>query len=137
MRGQDAFKRLPKFGIEDGVDYGIEGRVGIPQPREYFEGYVGYAGLAEGRHDVYAEEGHPADEEYAHDDAHGDCGFVVAHVIRRAVVVVEMYVQSFVLLFEASLFRRGCAVWDVYWSGYGAYVFHVFLSVTVQSAIYT
>lgn len=48
---------------------------------------VRYASLAERRDDVHAEERHPAQEERAHDDAHGDGGLVVAHVVRRRVVV--------------------------------------------------
>lgn len=79
---QDAFKRLPELRVEDGVDDRVEGRVAVAEPREYLEGDVRDAGLAEGRHDVDAEERHPAHEEHAHDDTHGDSGLVVAHVIR-------------------------------------------------------
>lgn len=97
--GQDAFERLPELGVEYGVDDGIESRVGVAQPREDLEGDFRDARLAEGGDDVDAEERHPADEEDAHDDAHRHGGFVVAHVIRRAVVVVEVDVERFVLLF--------------------------------------
>lgn len=90
VRGEDALEGFAELRVEDGVDDGIEGGVGVAQPREDLEGDVRDARLAEGRHDVDAEERHPADQEHAHDDAHRDGRFVVAHVIRRAVVVLHM-----------------------------------------------
>lgn len=50
----------------------------------YLECHAGYAGLAEGGDDVDAEEGHPAEQEGAHDDAHGDGCLVVTDVVGRA-----------------------------------------------------
>lgn len=47
------------------------------------------AGLAEGRHDIDAEEGHPADEEDAHNDAHSDGRLVVRDVVGRRLQLLE------------------------------------------------
>lgn len=90
VRCENSLEGLAKLRVEDGVDDGVEGGVGVAQPRENLEGDVWDARLAEGRHDVDAEERHPADQEHSHDDAHCDGCFVVAHVVRRAVVVLHM-----------------------------------------------
>lgn len=57
MSCQDSLKRFPEFRVENGVDDGVEGGVGIAEPGEYFEGDVGDASFAEGGDDVDAEEG--------------------------------------------------------------------------------
>lgn len=85
-RRQDALERLAELGVEDRVDDRIEGAVRVAQPREDLERLAADAGLAEGGHDVDAEERHPADEEDAHDDADGDGRLVVGDVIGRRVV---------------------------------------------------
>lgn len=56
--GQDAFERLPELRVEDGVDDGVEGGVGVAQPREDLEGDFWNARLAEGCYDVDAEKRH-------------------------------------------------------------------------------
>lgn len=66
MRRQDSFERFSKLGVEDGVNDGIEGGIGVSQPRQDLEGDVWDAGLTESRHDVDAEEGDPANQEDAH-----------------------------------------------------------------------
>lgn len=86
--GQDALEGVAELLVEDRVDDRIEGRVRVAQPGEDLEGLAPDAGLAEGGRDVHAEEGHPADEEHAHDDAHRHGGLVVGHMVRRAVVQV-------------------------------------------------
>lgn len=132
---QNAFERLPKFGVEYRIDDGIKGGIGIAQPRQYFEGDVRDAGLAKGRDDVDAEERHPADEEDAHDDADRHGRFVVADVIRRTVMIVQVYMESFVFLLHAFLCVR--VAWYVDRSRYGPYVFYVLLSVAVEPAVNT
>lgn len=130
MGGQNALESLSELRVENRVNNRIERGIRIAQPREYLEGDVRDARLAEGRHDVDAEERHPADEEHAHDDAHGYGGFVVAHVIGRT-MVLHVDVQRFVLLLYAPFFGCGRVLRDVDWSGDCTYVFHVFLGITV------
>lgn len=96
-------KRLPEFRVENRVYDRVERWIRVAQPCEYLECDVWYTGLAEGRHNVYAEERHPADEENTHDDAHGDSGFVVADVVRWTMVVLHVDVESLVALFDALL----------------------------------
>lgn len=85
--GEYAAKRVAELGVEYGVDDGVERGVGVAEPREHLERGLGYARLAERRDDVDAEERHPAQQERAHDHAHRDGRLVVAHVVRRRVVV--------------------------------------------------
>lgn len=89
-RRQDALEGLPKLRIEYRIDDGIERRIGVAQPGEDLERLAADAGLAERRHDVHAEEGHPADQEHAHDDAHRDGGLVVGDVVRRGVHLLQL-----------------------------------------------
>lgn len=77
---QDPAESLPELRVEDAVDDGVEGRVAVAQPRQELEHHVRDARLADGRHDVDAEEGDPAHEESAHDEAEGYGRFVV-HVV--------------------------------------------------------
>lgn len=65
---------------------------------------------------------------------------MVAHVIRRTVMVVQMDVERLVLLLEALLLLflladRGRVVGDVDGTRDGPNVLHVLLSVAVQSAV--
>lgn len=78
------------------------------------ECHAGYARLAEGGDDVDAEEGHPAEEERAHDDADGDCGLVVTDVVGAAGMSHSHRLVG----------REG--------SRYRPYVLYVFLCVAVQ-----
>lgn len=136
VRGEDALERLPELRVEYRVDDRVEGRIGVTQPREDLERDLRYARLAERRHDVDAEERHPAYEEDAHDDADGYGGLVIAHMVRRAVVVVQVNVQGLVLLLDALLLRHG-ALGEVDGARYRADVLHVFLRVTVQPTVDT
>jgi len=79
--GQDALEGVAELLVEDRVDDRIEGRVRVAQPGEDLEGLATDAGLAEGGRDVHAEEGHPADEEHAHDHAHRHGGLVVGNMV--------------------------------------------------------
>lgn len=88
VRGEYAAERVAELGVEYRVDDRVERRVGVAEPREHLERGHGYARLAERRDDVGAEERHPAQQERAHDHAHRDGRLVVAHVVRRRVVVV-------------------------------------------------
>jgi len=85
--GEYAAERVSELGVEYRVDDWVERRVGVAEPRENLECGFGYARLTERRDDVDAEERHPAQQERAHDDAHRDGGLVVAHVVRRRMVV--------------------------------------------------
>lgn len=85
--GEYAAERVPELGVEYRIDDGVERRVGVAEPREHLERGFGYARLAERRDDVDAEERHPAQQERAHDHAHRDGRLVVAHVVRRRVMV--------------------------------------------------
>lgn len=85
--GEYSAERVPELGVEYRVDDRVERRVGVAEPREHLERGFGYARLAERRDDVDAEERHPAQQERAHDHAHRDGRLVVAHVVRRRVVV--------------------------------------------------
>lgn len=87
-RRQDALERLAELGVEDRIDDRIERRVRVAQPRQDLECLAADARLAEGGHNVDAEERHPADEEHAHDDADRDGRLVVGHMVRRRVVQV-------------------------------------------------
>lgn len=66
VSSEDPLERLPELRVEDGVDDWVEGGVRVAQPGEDLEGDVRDASLAESGDYVYAEEGYPADEEYAH-----------------------------------------------------------------------
>ena len=79
--GEDLLKGQPEVQIEDGIDDGVEGAVGVAEPGEYFEDDGRDAGLAESGHDVDAEERDPADQEDAHDDAQRDGRLVVRDVV--------------------------------------------------------
>ena len=72
VTGQDLLEGQPEFQVEDGVDDGIEGRVGIAEPGEKLEDDGRDAGFAKRCDDVDAKEGHPTDEKNAHDDAQGN-----------------------------------------------------------------
>lgn len=87
-RRQDALERLAELGVEDRIDDRIERGVRVAQPRQDLERLAADAGLAERRHNVDAEERHPADEKHAHNDADGDGRLVVGHMVRRRVVQV-------------------------------------------------
>lgn len=80
------------------------------------ECHAGDARLAEGGDDVDAEEGHPAEQEGAHDDADGDGGLVVTDVVGAA----GMSHPHGLVGRERSRYRP--------------YVLHVFLCVTIQPA---
>ena len=67
-RRQNLVERLAKLHVEYGVDDRIERTVRIAQPSQHFENNRRDACFAEGRHNVDTEEGHPADEKYAHDN---------------------------------------------------------------------
>lgn len=58
---EDSFECFTKFRIENAIDNWIECRVRVAEPRENFECCFTDTGLTEGRHDVHAEEWHPAD----------------------------------------------------------------------------
>lgn len=85
--GEYAAERIPELCVKYRVDDRVERRVGITEPREHFERGLGYTRVAESLDDVYAEERHPAQQERAHDDADRNGGLVVAHVVRRRVMV--------------------------------------------------
>lgn len=87
MGGEDSPKGLAEFGVENGVNDGVKGRIGVTQPGEEFESHPRNTGLAEGGYNVDAEEWHPAEEESAHDDADSYGGFVVGDVVRGRVGV--------------------------------------------------
>lgn len=90
MSGEDFFERFPKLRVKNRVDDRIKGRVGVAQPRQYLEGDVRDARLAECSNDVDAKERHPTYEEDAHDDTYSDGGFVIADVVWRTMVVVQV-----------------------------------------------
>lgn len=69
--GQNPFECAPEFGVEDGINDGIESRVGVTQPGQDLEGGQGHAILAESGPDVDHEERGPAQQEDAHDDPDG------------------------------------------------------------------
>lgn len=115
--------------------------------RTHLERGFRYARLAERRDDVDAEERHPAQQERAHDDAHRDGGLVVAHVIRRRVMMDGRERGRRGVLHRRRGRRRGChrrgrrrrgrrrrrAVGQR--PGDGPYALNVFLRVTVQPAV--
>lgn len=81
-RRQNPFECVPEFRIENRIDNRIEGRIRVAQPRKNLERLAANARLAESRHNVDAKERHPANQEYAHDDAHCDGRLVIGHMIR-------------------------------------------------------
>lgn len=118
--------------------------------RTHLERGFRYARLAERRDDVDAEERHPAQQESAHDDAHRDGSLVVAHVIRRRVMMDGRERGCCGVLHRRrrrgrrrGRHRRGCccrrsrgcrrAVGQR--PGDGPDALHVFLRVTVQPAV--
>lgn len=129
--GEYAAERLPELGVEYGVDDRVERRVGVAEPREHLERGLGYARLAERRDDVHAEERHPAQQERAHDDAHGDGRLMVAHVVRRRVVVDGR--QRGGRRGRGRVGRRGGRRGQR--PGDGSDALHVLLRIAVQSAV--
>jgi len=77
VRCQNPPESLSELRVKYGVYNGIEGRVGIAQPREYLEHNARYAGLAEGCHNIDAEEWHPAYQKDTHDDSDRYGSFMV------------------------------------------------------------
>jgi len=72
IQAQKSLEGPAVIQVEDGVDDRIQARVDVAQPGdEVLELVRGAAGLAEGQNDVHEEEGQPADDEHAHDDAQG------------------------------------------------------------------
>lgn len=148
---QYAFERFAKLRVENRIDDRVEGGVRVAQPSEDFKGDVRYAGFAEGCDDVDAEEWnleliiiikfianislitYPTNQKYTHDNANSNRGFVIADVIRRTLVIMQVNVKSFVLLLDGFLFRRRIRYVD--WPGDGSDAFDMFLSVTVQSTV--
>lgn len=59
---------------------------------------------------------------------------MVAHMVRRTVMIMQMDMERFVLLFHA-LFLVDCVVGQVDGSRYGADIFHVLLGVAVQATV--
>lgn len=57
---EDPLKSLAELRVKYAVDYRIKCRVGVTEPGENLEGRVVDARLAEGGHNVDAEERHPA-----------------------------------------------------------------------------
>jgi len=107
MGGEYATERVPELRVEYRVDDRIERRVGVAEPREHFERGLGYTRLAERRDDVHAKERHPAQQERAHYDAHRYGGLVVAHVVRRRVMVMVVIVVVMVVDGRQCGARRG------------------------------
>ena len=128
---QDALEGLPELAVVDGVDEWIEHRVRVAQPREDLERLSADAGLAEGRHYVDTEEGHPADEEDAHDDAHGDGRLVVGHVVWGGVQLLELRLMRLWPANAAVVLLLG----DFPGPGNCPDRFHVLLCIAVQSAM--
>ena len=60
---------LPEVSGESGVDERVDGRVAVAQPEDDGEREVGHAALAECGDQVHCEEGEPAADEAADDDA--------------------------------------------------------------------
>lgn len=58
---ENPFESFAELRVEYAVDDWVERRVGVAEPRKYFERRFTNAGLAEGRHNVDTEKGHPAD----------------------------------------------------------------------------
>lgn len=129
--GEDALESRPELRVENRVDDRVEGRIRVAQPGEDLEGLTADTGLAEGGHDVHAEERHPADEEHAHDDADRDRGLMVGHVVRRGMVQMAY----FEFLLGARPPNTAIAVLlflgDLAGSRYGSYRLDVFLGVAV------
>ena len=76
---QDVCEGILEVPVGHHVDHGVEGGVEVADPEEDGDDNIG-AGTTvptEGDGEVPAEEGHPADEESAHDDAEGDESFVL------------------------------------------------------------
>ena len=65
----DLVEGVAKVLAEQGVDARIDGRIAVAQPEEYGEEQRRDAVVTEGPYDVHGEEGQPAADETAHDDA--------------------------------------------------------------------
>lgn len=134
LRRQYPLECLAKFRIENGVDDRIERRVRVAEPAQDFERLAGDARLAERRHNVDAEERHPADQEHAHYHANRDGRLVIGHMVRRRVVQVAHFELLLWLAPDASvsvllLFR--CLLVADAWPRDGSYRFHVLLCIAV------
>ena len=66
---EDLLESAAKFSREHGVDERVDGGVAVAQPEDGGEDERRNAVLAEGRDQVHGEEGKPADDEAADDDA--------------------------------------------------------------------
>lgn len=73
---QDLLERAAEVAVQRGVDDGVEQRVGVAQPQEERRdrGRDGRLVPEEGSHECEHEEGQPAEDEGAHDDAQGGRG---------------------------------------------------------------
>lgn len=91
-------------------------KTAVPLVFSNLECHAGDTRLAEGGDDVDAEEGHPAEQEGAHDDAYGDGGLVVTDMVGAAG-----------MSHPHGLVGRE-------WSRHRPYILHMFLCVTVQPA---
>lgn len=127
---QDALEGVAELLVEDRVDDRVEGRIRVAQPGEYLEGLAPDAGLAEGRCDVDAEEGHPADKEHAHDHAHRHCGLVIGDVVRGAVVQVA-HLELLLLVLGAADALVALFFGHLAGSGYGLDGFHMLLGIAI------
>ena len=75
---QDVRERVLEVAVRHHVDHGVERGVEVPDPEEDADDDVrAVAVVADGHGQVPGEEGQPADEEGAHDDAQGDEGLVL------------------------------------------------------------
>lgn len=131
MGGEYTAERVPELGVEYRVDNRVERRVGVTEPGEHFERGLGYARVAEPLDDVDAEERYPAQQERAHYNAHRYGRLVIAHVVRRRVVVDGR--QRGGRCGRRCVGRRRCGRRQ--WPGDRPDTLHVLLRVTVQPAV--
>lgn len=103
MCGQDPLERLPKLRIKNRINNRIKRGIRITQPRQYFECNIRYASLAECRHNIDAEKWYPTNQEDTHDDSNSNGRLVIAHMIWRTVMVVQVDMEGFILLIETLL----------------------------------
>ena len=104
---QDLLESSAKFSREHGVDERVNGGVAVPEPEDDGEDERGNALFTEGSHKVHGEEGEPAENETADDDAQS-LGSLRFHSESSNLILDVPAAESFVVLLLGSSCTAAC-----------------------------